>query len=985
MTSEQVTDDLLAQGLEVVASRCPSGVRRQEERTAAGHLTAGSTLTPRIVDVAGAGRPKTVGVAEVVRDRSASTVQVVVVSIAVEEVLTEVEEVLVLTVDDPLVLHVRTRGRIEDHLPESFGYLSGLRATVRIPTPPGAADADGRHVLNAAAAQVERGGEVVGGLSAQIRNESDAQTIKCIGKVVTTTIGDEVTDDADRGVEVVVRVDDVEHLIELFVLVTRSVAVGVVETDPVAIDVVHTVEVNRVLAGAVLVVGLSEVVTGLSFRTTADDTGAIVDVGASVVVVGNRVRATRARTVIVRGGSVIVVGAFVSTTGNLVLVTHSVTVSIVQALTVTVDVVHTVDVTGVNAERVVRISKRVVVIVTGLGIGAALGFVLVADSVAVGIVQALTITIHVVDSINVNRVRAGSIVVRGSSAVVTGGFVGTTGDLILVTHSVAIRIVVAVAVTIQVGGATVHIDRVLAEAVVRVREITGITGFRVSTPFRLIGIADAVAVIVVRVDRTVCIARLTGVVCENTGAIIDGGSRIVVTGVSGSTTSASQVLTGTVIIRGGSVIVTGSAVLAAPNLIFVAHEVAISVIQAVSIAVDRVVRVAVGVGTAVVIIRGRSVIVTGCFIRTTGHFVFIANAIAVRVIQAIAITVQVIGSRVRAGAVVIRGSCIIVASRLIRTARNFILVADAIGVCVVQAVAVTVEIGGFRVRAAVIVQSGCGVVVAGRLVRTTRAGCTGTEVEGVPELVGTVTVNEDLDVELTIEFTRGGELTGQHLQVVSGHTVGVSVQGIPCTTDAVIDGDVATRKTSTRIEVGEPGVVVGLHRAHVGFTRQRVRRALQTNGHPRVVSEVRVHREQQAVDAVRNPSTKRSMVEVRRRIDERGIRGITRHGGQEVVRTVHGDINMSGAVSRQVDNTEGTGQDADVLVDDFQLDVIPLRSRSGIHSDLLDLGKGGGHKKKEGRTERCETHHKRFGSFGLILSLNRSVQVPQSSRSHNVP
>ena len=40
-------------------------------------------------------------------------------------------------------------------------------------------------------------------------------------------------------------VDDVEHLVELLVLVTRSVAVGVVETDPVAIDVVHTVEVYR--------------------------------------------------------------------------------------------------------------------------------------------------------------------------------------------------------------------------------------------------------------------------------------------------------------------------------------------------------------------------------------------------------------------------------------------------------------------------------------------------------------------------------------------------------------------------------------------------------------------------------------------------------------------------------------------------------------------------------------------------------------------
>ena len=51
VTREQVTDDLLAQGLQVVASRRPSSVRWKEERTAIRHLRTGGALTPGVIDV----------------------------------------------------------------------------------------------------------------------------------------------------------------------------------------------------------------------------------------------------------------------------------------------------------------------------------------------------------------------------------------------------------------------------------------------------------------------------------------------------------------------------------------------------------------------------------------------------------------------------------------------------------------------------------------------------------------------------------------------------------------------------------------------------------------------------------------------------------------------------------------------------------------------------------------------------------------------
>ena len=285
--------------------------------------------------------------------------------------------------------------------------------------------------------------------------------------------------------------------------------------------------------------------------------------------------------------------------------------------------------------------------------------------------------------------------------------------------------------------------------------------------------------------------------------------------------------------------------------------------------------------------------------------------------------------------VVIRGRSVKVASLRIRTSGNFVLVADAIQIIVVQALAIAVQVGGLRIGTGTIVGSGISVEVAGRRVGTSLHDVGASEAEGVPELVASVSFNENLNIKLTSQLTRRGELAHQYFQVISGHTVGITVQCVPGTTDAVVDGDVATGKTSTRIEVGEPRVVRGLHRAHVGFTSQRVRGAFQTNRDPAVVGQVGIDREQEAVDAIRNPGTKRSVVEVRRGVDERRVGGVTGNRRNEVGGVDRFNVKPVRAVAGQVGHTQRTDKDTHVVGDDFVDEIVAFRGRSGIDSNLL--------------------------------------------------
>ena len=222
-----------------------------------------------------------------------------------------------------------------------------------------------------------------------------------------------------------------------------------------------------------------------------------------------------------------------------------------------------------------------------------------------------------------------------------------------------------------------------------------------------------------------------------------------------------------------------------------------------------------------------------------------------------------------------------------------------------------------------------------------------------------VSIDEHLAIDLSAEFAGGGELADQDLEIRTGNAVGVPVEGVPGAANHVVDFDVSAGQSAARVEVGHPRVVCGLDRADGGLANGGIRHAFEADGHPAVIGEIRVDREQQAVDAVRGAGTQRGMVEVRRRVDVRRIQRVTGHGGHEVVLVVHDDIEPGAAVARQVGDAQGANQHADVLRHDLGRDFVAFGGRRGDHGAGLEGQAGGGQEQAE---------QKAIGNHGEIIS-----------------
>ena len=194
---------------------------------------------------------------------------------------------------------------------------------------------------------------------------------------------------------------------------------------------------------------------------------------------------------------------------------------------------------------------------------------------------------------------------------------------------------------------------------------------------------------------------------------------------------------------------------------------------------------------------------------------------------------------------------------------------------------------------------------------------------------------------MPIEITCGGELAHQDFEVVPGHAVGVAVQGVPCTSDGIVYGDVASGKAPTSIEIGEPRIVTRLDGADVGFSGQCIGCSRQTDGDPRVISQVRVDREEKAVDAVGDSSAEGGVVEVCRGVDVGRVGRIAGHRGNEVVAVYRGGVDVCRAVAGEVSNAEGTDQQTDVFVDHFDLDAVFLGMEGGVEWGEQQQGEEG--------------------------------------------
>ena len=197
---------------------------------------------------------------------------------------------------------------------------------------------------------------------------------------------------------------------------------------------------------------------------------------------------------------------------------------------------------------------------------------------------------------------------------------------------------------------------------------------------------------------------------------------------------------------------------------------------------------------------------------------------------------------------------------------------------------------------------------------------------------------------MTADFTCGGELTNENLQVGTSNSIGVSIQGVPSATNEVIDGQVSTCHAPTGIEVGEPGVVRGLHRADVSFTSHGVGCPFDANGDPAVILKVGVYTEEKAVDAVRCARTQNRMVEIRCGVHIRWIDHVTRNRRHEVVFVVHLYIQTGATVAGHVGNTKGAHEHSDVFSHHLCRNLVPLRSRRRQHRS--------GRKRKTGAGEK---------------------------------
>ena len=431
----------------------------------------------------------------------------------------------------------------------------------------------------------------------------------------------------------------------------------------------------------------------------------------------------------------------------------------------------------------------------------------------------------------------------------------------------------------------------------------------------VIPVADAVSIFVL---EAVAVAVVSGIGI-GAGAIVVGGVIIVVAGrcigaavdfvavadavpvlileaLSVTVESVLGEFARAVLVGGGVIIVAGFRIGAAVDLEFITDPILIGVREAVAVAVVSGIGIGAGAvvdGGVVIIVAGRgvqtagagsvltgsiviggfAVVVAGRRIGTSADFEVVTDPVAIGVGETGAVAIVASGS-IEARAIVIRGIRIVIAGQPVLAARNFEFVTDSVAIGVVQAVLITI-VSSLGVFTGVVVGRGFRIEVAGLKIRTPFDLGIRTEEKGVSEFGLSIAIDEHLAIDLSAEFSGGGELADQDLQIGTGNAVGIAVQGIPCASDHVINCDVVAGQSAARVEVGHPGVVRGLDRADARFADGRIGHTFKTDGDPAVISEVGVDREQQAVDAIRSAGTEGGVVEIRGRVDVGRIQGVT--------------------------------------------------------------------------------------------------------------
>ena len=594
------------------------------------------------------------------------------------------------------------------------------------------------------------------------------------------------------------------------------------------------------------------------------------------------------------------------------------------------------------------------VVVAGRGIRASAEFILVADPVAIGVVEADTVTIDVggrrvgtgavlevgvgvvvagrrIETASIEtgavvhrgedlevegrRVRAagvnaGTVLVVGAGIEVVRRAVGATGvqagpvvhvcRLIIVgragidappvlaggvvdvgtgvvVHGVRIqaareeaRAVVVVGTGIEVGCRRVGTTGVQARAVVLVGVRIEVGGGSVRAAFE-----DAGTVVVI--GRRIVVDRIgVRAAGEQAGAVIHVGIGIE---VGGDRNRAPEVLTGAVVLVGLGVVVVRLRVRAAE----VHAAPVVGVGRGVEVVRDRV-RAAVVDAGAVVVVGGR-VVVRSVRIRAAAED---ARAVALVGVRVVVVGRRVGATRNDAGAVVDVGLGVVVQGVRIGAPAEFT------GAVVVVGISVEVVGGGVRAPAGVVAARAHDLGELG-LAESLRS-----EGEGRTLLIAPIAEREDLHRQGAADHAVRGKLGHQHTEVCIRHTVEVGGRHKPGSAHRVVHADF-----TASVEAGDPVLVRALG-ALDGAVAGR-RRAVQTDGHPAVVGDLREDAEKQGVDARAKGSAQGVLVEGRAGADDHRIGLVAIAAAEQVGRVVEDRVQ---AVGRQAgEGAGGVGRD----------------------------------------------------------------------------
>ena len=234
-----------------------------------------------------------------------------------------------------------------------------------------------------------------------------------------------------------------------------------------------------------------------------------------------------------------------------------------------------------------------------------------------------------------------------------------------------------------------------------------VAGHRIQAAFCLVLVAHPVAVHVEQQHCAVLCALLTNVVCKDARPVVLRGGVVEVASHLAGASKARLVVAGRTV-GGCRIVVASRRVLAAHNLIGIAHLVAVGVTQnhhACAVEFSGA-RLAWGVRKHTLCrIRGLRVEVARRGDLASSHFQLITNTIAVGVVDAGAIAlVQGLGIRaVKTWRRRVGGLGVVVARQFVLTTWNFQFVADAVAICIVHAVAVAV-VRSLRVHTAAVVE-----------------------------------------------------------------------------------------------------------------------------------------------------------------------------------------------------------------------------------------------------------------------------------------